>query len=526
MAVPNCRRPVLLFPHISPSLPKIKPLDTKSGAKPHDHELFIAMEQAAPKKQREGLFRRVTKRFHIHHRHDDDDDGATAARPPAAAVSRRHTLTDAIPSTATSATLVPAAVTLQHSTPLNYQTQKQPQQQAAPLPVTTAAAAASSSSTTTAISSSTQPLRRHSSAPIPNAAAEVFPPTSMLSIGSNHQLLKSASARLNVVDEQSASLEEVFDESEYNEDDEDFVNDVDDVENEENQDDNSNAKMLSRSGSDSSKKKNPISITLGLSTAEGLMGHDNEDRMIVEQNENFHLIAVLDGHGGSMVADFVKEKLFPAIERCYDHGFNLQELSDTIDSLDQQAQDKAQQRLDYSGACMVCVLLYVDEVTGLAQTLTLNVGDCRAIMHEARGKGKKDNKGSGPNGKLYALSEDHCEANTKEKQRVLASGAYIEYGRIGGVLEPFRSIGDIDMKEREMDGWVIATPEIKKTRLLLGRSTLVMATDGVWGSLVNQKVMAIARKFPNDPQAAADAIVTAAREAGSLDDIAVVVTKV
>lgn len=473
----------------SPSLLKIKPFNTKSGAKAPDHELFITMEQAAPKKQREGLFRRVTKRFHIHHRHDDDD-GATAARSPA--VSRRHTLTDAIPSTATSATLEPAAVTLQHPTPLKYQNQPQ---QAAPLPVTTA------------ISSSTQPLRRHSTAPIPNTtAAEVLPPTSMLSTGSSHQLLKNA------------SLGEDFDESE---------DDENDVENEENQDGNNNAKTLSRSGSDSSKKKkNPISIALGLSTAEGLMGHDNEDRMIVEQNENFHLIAVLDGHGGGMVADFVKEKLFPAIERCYDHGFNLKELSDTIDSLDQQAQDKAQQQLDYSGACMVCVLLYVDEVTGLPQTLTLNVGDCRAIMHEARGKGKKDNKGSGPNGKHYALSEDHCEANTKEKQRVLASGAYIEYGRIGGVLEPFRSIGDIDMKEREMDGWVIATPEIKKTQLQLGRSTLVLATDGVWGSLVNQKVMAIALEFPNDPQAAADAIVTAAREAGSLDDITVVVAKV
>ncbi|GAB9468939.1 Protein phosphatase [Globisporangium polare] len=479
---------------------------------------------AAPKKHREGLFRHFTKRFHIH-RHDDTQGGATAARSPAAqpaAVSRRHTLTDAIPSTATSTTLLPAPVTLKQPTPVKHQ---KPQQ---PLPVTTAAAAASST-TSSSISNAAQPLRRHSSAPIAtDLAAEVLPPTSMLSTtGSGHQLLqKSASARLNVIDERrAASLEEVFDESEYNEDDEDF--DVDDVENEENQDANSSAKSLSRSGSgSSSKKKNPISITFGLSTAEGLMGHDNEDRLIVEQNENFHLIAVLDGHGGGMVADFVKEKLFPAIERCYDHGFNLKELSDTIDYLDQQAQDKAQQRLDYSGACMVCVLLYVDEATGQPQTLTLNVGDCRAIMHESRGKGKNDNKGSGPNGKLYALSEDHCEANTKEKLRVLASGAYIEYGRIGGVLEPFRSIGDIDMKEREMDGWVIATPEIKKTRLLLGRSTLILATDGVWGSLVNQKVMAIARKFPNDLQAAADAIVTAAREAGSLDDIAVVVAKV
>lgn len=327
--------------------------------------------------------------------------------------------------------------------------------------------------------------------------------------------------KLNSVEEDG---EETFEEIE-------FPNelDFDDEENEENQDYNAKVRQLNRSGSSGASnngKKNAIEVDFALATSEGLMGHDNEDRMVVEHNENFRLFAVLDGHGGSMAADFIKDRLFPAIARCYDKGFDSQMLSDTIDALDDEFQSVAKRVQDLSGACLVCVLLFVDEATGVPQTLTLNVGDCRAIMHEARGKGKKDNKGVGPNGKLYALSEDHCESNRKENARVLASGAYIEYGRIGGVLEPFRSIGDIDMKEKEMEGWVIATPEIKKTRLLVGRCTLILATDGVWGSLANQKVMAIARKFSNNPQGAADAIVEASREAGSLDDIAVIVVKV
>ncbi|TYZ58930.1 hypothetical protein PybrP1_010784 [[Pythium] brassicae (nom. inval.)] len=290
------------------------------------------------------------------------------------------------------------------------------------------------------------------------------------------------------------------------------------LENDENQDGGNAAAALG--------SKHSIRLKLGLATEEGLMGHANEDRMIVEQNEHFHLLAVLDGHGGEWVADYVKAKLFPAIARCYDCGFDVRKLADTVDALDQEVQARATQMQDFSGACMVCVLLFVDEVTGAPTALTLNVGDCRALLHEARAKGKKANKGVGPNGRLFALSEDHCEANAKESARVLASGGYIEYGRIGGVLEPFRSIGDIDMKEREMAGWVIATPEIKKTPLALGRSTLVLATDGVWGSLVNQKAMAIARKHPGNPQAAADALVAAARAAGSMDDIAVVVAHV
>lgn len=301
------------------------------------------------------------------------------------------------------------------------------------------------------------------------------------------------------------------------------------VENDENQDGNA-ATLMGAAGTDTKASK--IHVTLGLATEEGLMGHANEDRMIVEQNEHFHLLAVLDGHGGEWVADYVKTKLFPMIARCYDHGFNARALADTVDALDQDVHAKATQRQDFSGACLVCVLLFVDEATGVPTTLTLNVGDCRAILHEARAKGKqtkqktKGEKGMGPNGRLVALSEDHCEANAKEKARVLASGAFIEYGRVGGVLEPFRSIGDIDMKEREMAGWVIATPEIKQTRLALGRSTLVLATDGVWGSLVNQKVMAIARQHTTNPQAAANAILSAARAAGSMDDIAVMVAHV
>lgn len=442
------------------------------------------------------------------------------ARP---ALARRNTSVDVLPTTvaapsaARSAAVAVLAATVESATSAaNDVDDAQHEEHPNALKPRTLTSSISNSSNNSN-SSNSNSLRRHLSAPIASDDA-------VFASASGNQAMPTRSSSV-----QSIPEHEQFDERAYVYDEE--LNDSDDTGDEfdENQNENHDTHpSMRRSASSSSANKptNPIAMTLGLATAEGLTGHANEDRIVVESNESFRLLAVLDGHGGEWTADFVKDRLFSTIARCYDGGFDPKELADAIDALDAQVQSDATQLNDFSGACMVCVLLFVDAASGEAQTLTLNVGDCRAIMHEARARGKKANKGVGPNGRLYALSEDHCEANKAERLRVLASGAYIEYGRIGGVLEPFRSIGDIDMKEREMDGWVIATPEIKKTRLARGRSTLVIATDGVWGSLVNQKVMALARQFPNDPQAAADAIVTAAREAGSLDDIAVVVAQV
>ncbi|KAF1323419.1 Protein phosphatase, partial [Globisporangium splendens] len=493
-----------------------------------------------PQQRGDGFFRQLTKRFHRKKEKDRRQSNAAAfdaiapaVQPQREPIQRRHSSIDALLNTSSVAASAESTSLAQTECKPQAQTGSKPQP-----PPTVAPAVAVIPTDTTPPAAAAAPLsslpqepiklfRRYVSEPLPVESSD---PT-MANLKSGDSTGSSITGATSASDKKLDSMEEEVDETFDEVSIDDLGVDNDDEENEE----NNGTRQLNRSGSSTSssssspgsnKKKNPISVKIGLATAEGLMGHDNEDRIVVEHNEHFRLFAVMDGHGGSMAADFVKEKLFPAIERCYDHGFKNQELSDTIDALDDEFQGEAQRIQDMSGACLICVLLYVDETTGTPQTLTLNVGDCRAIMHEARGKGKKDNKGFGPNGKLYALSEDHCEENKKEKERVLKSGAFIEFGRIGGVLEPFRSIGDIDMKEKEMEGWVIATPEIKRSRLLVGRSTMILATDGVWGSLENQKVMAIARKFSDNPQAAADAILEASRDAGSLDDIGIIVVKV
>lgn len=274
-------------------------------------------------------------------------------------------------------------------------------------------------------------------------------------------------------------------------------------------------------------------------SVEGSQGHANEDRCVVTSNERLHLFAVMDGHGGSWAGDFLVDELFKALDEVYDDGFDHAQLTTAMEELDRMFCALATQKMDMSGACLLAVLLYVDPNTDTPQKLVLNIGDCRAIIREApesAAAGKKA-KGKTPpsaddTGKTFALSEDHCAGNAKERMRALQSGAYIQGNRIAGVLEPFRTIGDIDMKGPDMKNWVIATPEIRQSELLIGRSTLVIATDGVWTVLNNKRTMALVTKelgakgARSSAESAAQTIVKEAREFGSCDDITVIVVAV
>ncbi|KAF4140544.1 Protein phosphatase 2C [Phytophthora infestans] len=278
-------------------------------------------------------------------------------------------------------------------------------------------------------------------------------------------------------------------------------------------------------------KKNPIRLLdVASLSVEGSQGHANEDRCVVASNERFHLFAVMDGHGGSWAGDYLVEELFKTLDEVYDDGFDHAKLAEAMKELDRDFCAMAMRKMDMSGACLLAVLLYIDPNTDTAQKIVLNIGDCRAIIQESPESSKKA-KGKAPpsTGKTFALSDDHCAANVKERTRALNSGAYIQNKRIAGVLEPFRTIGDIDLKGPNMKNWVIATPEIRQSELLIGRSILVIATDGVWTVLNNNRTMAHAVKelgARQSAESAAHAIVKEAREFGSCDDVTVIVVSV
>ncbi|RLN46621.1 hypothetical protein BBJ29_004470 [Phytophthora kernoviae] len=315
-----------------------------------------------------------------------------------------------------------------------------------------------------------------------------------------------------------------------------------DIENQDEQDEKVAAKCVAN-GEATGKKNGLRLLDVASVSVEGSQGHANEDRLLVTSNEHFHLFAVMDGHGGSWAGDFLVDKLFGALDAVYEDGFDHTKLTNAMEELDRSFCAQAMRKTDFSGACLLAVILYVDPTTDTPQKLVLNIGDCRAIIREAPEPAQGDKKTADKTpsstankhtagGVTFALSEDHCAANCKERMRALRSGAYIHNNRIAGVLEPFRTIGDIDVKGPDMKNWVIATPEIHQSELLVSRSMLVIATDGVWSVLNNNRTMAlVVKELGTDgrrpsAESAAHVIITEARELGSCDDISVIVVSV
>lgn len=77
------------------------------------------------------------------------------------------------------------------------------------------------------------------------------------------------------------------------------------------------------------------------------------------------------------------------------------------------------------------------------------VGDCRAVYQGASAK------------KAVALTTDHRSKDREERNRIRAAGGFVRMGRLFGVLEPSRSVGDIDMKQAKGKKALIAIPCMK-----------------------------------------------------------------
>jgi len=135
-----------------------------------------------------------------------------------------------------------------------------------------------------------------------------------------------------------------------------------------------------------------------------------------------------------------------------------------------------------------------------------NAGDTRVIM----GTGEA----------WLQLTLDHKPDLPEELMRIRSlGGRVIVWGvpRVQGILAMSRALGDPSLKP-------FVTPEPRVVEGLLGKENdvAVIACDGVWDVLDPGEVIAMARDR-RDPQDAADAIVARALEAGSTDNITVVV---
>ncbi|KAM4566537.1 integrin-linked kinase-associated serine/threonine phosphatase 2C isoform 1-T1 [Odontesthes bonariensis] len=184
--------------------------------------------------------------------------------------------------------------------------------------------------------------------------------------------------------------------------------------------------------------------------------------------------AVFDGHGGARASRFAAEHLHHNLAKRFPSGDpeNFEKLIkkclvDTFRQTDEEFLKKAssQKPAWKDGSTATCVLL-VDDTAYVA-----NLGDSRAVLcrTEAAADGQRRPV-------TLALSKEHNPTIYEERMRIQRAGGTVRDGRVLGVLEVSRSIGDGQYKRCG----VISTPDLRRCQLTANDRFIILACDGLF----------------------------------------------
>ncbi|XP_008285442.1 integrin-linked kinase-associated serine/threonine phosphatase 2C-like isoform X2 [Stegastes partitus] len=185
--------------------------------------------------------------------------------------------------------------------------------------------------------------------------------------------------------------------------------------------------------------------------------------------------AVFDGHGGARASQFAAEHLHHTLAKKFPTGDpeNMDKLIkkcllDTFRQTDEEFLKKAssQKPAWKDGSTATCVLV-VDDMVYVA-----NLGDSRAVlcrMEAAAADGQRKPV-------TLALSKEHNPTIYEERMRIQRAGGTVRDGRVLGVLEVSRSIGDGQYKRCG----VISTPDLRRCQLTANDRFIILACDGLF----------------------------------------------
>ncbi|GAX72575.1 hypothetical protein CEUSTIGMA_g31.t1 [Chlamydomonas eustigma] len=241
-------------------------------------------------------------------------------------------------------------------------------------------------------------------------------------------------------------------------------------------------------------------------------------------------VAVYDGHGGDAVSKELERVLLQTIMRGI-HDLNARlgpndttgptpaAIQSVIASSYTQTNHDMSMRLSSSaseaGSCAVTTV--ITKAAGSLYIFCANAGDCRAVLYTGPPGGKRAER-------MTVDHKPHPQVCPSEIARVTAAGGCVLWGRVQGCLAVSRAFGD-----RSLQPYVIADPDIKYRPVNIEQdSFLYLVSDGVTDMIEDTTGCAVVNDVLSrggSSAQAADALVRAAYQAGSGDNISAVVLR-
>ncbi|KAK9904264.1 hypothetical protein WJX75_008050 [Coccomyxa subellipsoidea] len=288
---------------------------------------------------------------------------------------------------------------------------------------------------------------------------------------------------------------------------------------------------------------------------QGTSRKQNEDRYTLDVNEGdsdkILYAGVFDGHGGLATADWLEKNLINYIEKFWQAKSSSAE-SDIADAFIKADERLLQPKSGFFGGmgergvggskcgstAAVALAFREGDATKL---LAANVGDARVVLSRK--------------GKAVQLTTDHVPDSEEERLRIEATNPnprlpLVRYvggtWRVGGILALSRAFGDAYLKGSLQfegvraggDGYssgfgLVSEPDTTLIDLTADDEWLILASDGLFanvergggGGLENQEVVDMCIKSGASPEQLAKKLAFAAQEAGSTDDVTVVVVQ-
>ncbi|XP_009566013.1 integrin-linked kinase-associated serine/threonine phosphatase 2C [Cuculus canorus] len=242
--------------------------------------------------------------------------------------------------------------------------------------------------------------------------------------------------------------------------------------------------------------------------------------------------AVFDGHGGVRASKFAAQNLHQNLIKKFPKGevVSVEKtvkrcLLDTFKHTDEEflKQASSQKPAWKDGSTATCVLA-VDNILYIA-----NLGDSRAILCRYNEESRKHT--------ALSLSKEHNPTQYEERMRIQKAGGNVRDGRVLGVLEVSRSIGDGQYKRCG----VISVPDIKRCQLTHNDRFILIACDGLFkvftpeeavnfivSCLEDKNIQMREGKLEADAryEAACNRLANKAVQRGSADNVTVVVVRI